>query len=159
MTLVQRAIGLPVWRGAALGMARRVGGVRRLSALPPHSFLPMPALSPTMTQGNLAAWKKAEGEEINVGDVIAEVETDKATVDYEAVDEGFVAKLLVSEGCVPHAAKYPLARLFFFAARFSLPGASSPPGGSAPDAASAGCSRRTQGARRAGWREHRDRRR
>ena len=62
---------------------------RCLSTLPPHSFLPMPALSPTMTSGNLAVWKKAEGEAIAVGDVIAEIETDKATVDYEAQDEGF----------------------------------------------------------------------
>ena len=72
---------------------------RRLSTLPPHSLLPMPALSPTMTSGNLASWKKAEGEKIEAGDVIAEVETDKATVDYEAVDEGFLAKILVQEGC------------------------------------------------------------
>lgn len=53
----------------------RVG--RRHLALPPYTELPMPALSPTMTSGNLASWKKAEGEEIAVGDVIAEVETDK----------------------------------------------------------------------------------
>ena len=69
----------------------------------------MPALSPTMTQGNLAAWKKAEGEEIAAGDVIAEVETDKATVDYEVVDDGIIAKLHVPAGApdiadgTPHA--------------------------------------------------------
>ena len=51
-----------------------------------------------MTSGNLAAWKKSEGDKIEVGDVIAEVETDKATVDYEAQDEGYVAKILVQEG-------------------------------------------------------------
>jgi len=51
-----------------------------------------------MTSGNLASWKKAEGEAIGVGDVIAEVETDKATVDYEAQDEGFLAKILMKEG-------------------------------------------------------------
>ena len=74
--------------------------VRRawMSSLPPHSFLPMPALSPTMTSGNLLAWKKAEGDAINVGDVIADVETDKAVVDYEAQDEGFLAKILIPEG-------------------------------------------------------------
>ena len=64
----------------AIGAAAR----RRLSSLPPHTLLPMPALSPTMTAGNLASWKVAEGGKIGVGDVIAEVETDKATVDYEA---------------------------------------------------------------------------
>ena len=73
---------------------------RRLSSLPPHSLLPMPALSPTMTSGNLASWKKAEGEAISVGDVIAEIETDKATVDYESQDEGFLAKILMKEGWV-----------------------------------------------------------
>ncbi|EOD33194.1 dihydrolipoamide acetyltransferase [Emiliania huxleyi CCMP1516] len=58
----------------------------------------MPALSPTMTQGNLVTWKKKEGDSIEAGDVIAEVETDKATVDYEAVDDGILAKILVPEG-------------------------------------------------------------
>ena len=69
----------------------------------------MPALSPTMTQGNLAAWKKAEGEEIAAGDVIAEVETDKATVDYEVVDDGIIAKILVPEGAQDIAVGTPLA--------------------------------------------------
>merc|ERR1719454_148952 len=85
--------------GARLSLAApSCTALRRLSSLPPHSFLPMPALSPTMTSGNLASWKKAEGEAINAGDVIAEVETDKATVDYEAVDDGFLAKIIVKEG-------------------------------------------------------------
>ena len=48
----------------------------------------MPALSPTMTEGNLAAWHKKEGEKVEIGDVIAEIETDKATMEVEAVDEG-----------------------------------------------------------------------
>ena len=87
-----------------IARAPALASCRALSALPPHSLLPMPALSPTMTAGNIASWKKAEGDEIAVGDVIAEVETDKATVDYEAQDEGFVAKILVPEGCVLPAA-------------------------------------------------------
>ena len=58
----------------------------------------MPALSPTMTDGNLAKWLKAEGEAIAIGDVIAEIETDKATMEVEAVDEGVLAKILVPEG-------------------------------------------------------------
>ena len=73
-------------------------GARRMLALPSHTILPMPALSPTMTTGDLAAWKLKEGDAINAGDVIAEVQTDKATVDYEAVDDGFLAKILVPEG-------------------------------------------------------------
>ena len=58
----------------------------------------MPALSPTMEEGNLAKWLVKEGDDVTAGDVIAEIETDKATMEVEAVDEGTVAKLLVAEG-------------------------------------------------------------
>src|SRR5512147_2678528 len=58
----------------------------------------MPALSPTMEKGNLARWLKKEGEKVKPGDVIAEIETDKATMEYEAVDEGTLAKIVVPEG-------------------------------------------------------------
>ncbi len=58
----------------------------------------MPALSPTMTEGNLAKWVKKEGEKISAGEVIAEIETDKATMEVEAVDEGIIAKILIPEG-------------------------------------------------------------
>ncbi len=58
----------------------------------------MPALSPTMEEGNLAKWLVKEGDTVSAGDVIAEIETDKATMEVEAVDEGVVAKLLVAEG-------------------------------------------------------------
>ncbi|MEK9684260.1 MAG: pyruvate dehydrogenase complex E1 component subunit beta [Rhodospirillaceae bacterium] len=58
----------------------------------------MPALSPTMTEGNLAKWLKNEGDPIEVGDVIAEIETDKATMEVEAIDEGVLGKILVEEG-------------------------------------------------------------
>lgn len=58
----------------------------------------MPALSPTMTEGKLAKWLKSEGDEVVAGDVIAEIETDKATMEVEAVDEGVLAKILVAEG-------------------------------------------------------------
>src|SRR5476651_2461208 len=58
----------------------------------------MPALSPTMEKGNLARWLKKEGDKIKSGDVIAEIETDKATMEYEAVDEGTLAKIVVAEG-------------------------------------------------------------
>ncbi len=60
----------------------------------------MPALSPTMEKGNLARWLKKEGDRIKSGDVLAEVETDKATMEVEAVDEGVLAKILVPEGTV-----------------------------------------------------------
>ena len=58
----------------------------------------MPALSPTMEKGNLAKWLKKEGDRVKPGDVIAEIETDKATMEYEAVDEGTLAKIVVPEG-------------------------------------------------------------
>src|SRR5271169_3663000 len=58
----------------------------------------MPALSPTMEKGNLAKWLKKEGEAVKTGDIIAEIETDKATMEYEAVDDGVMAKIVVPEG-------------------------------------------------------------
>jgi len=58
----------------------------------------MPALSPTMEKGNLARWMKKEGDKVRSGDVIAEIETDKATMEYEAVDDGTLAKIVVPEG-------------------------------------------------------------
>ncbi|NNM55990.1 pyruvate dehydrogenase complex dihydrolipoamide acetyltransferase [Acidocella sp.] len=58
----------------------------------------MPALSPTMTTGKLAKWLKKEGDEVKSGDILAEIETDKATMEVEAVDEGFIAKILVPDG-------------------------------------------------------------
>ncbi|GAB5347517.1 pyruvate dehydrogenase complex E1 component subunit beta [Alteriqipengyuania sp. 357] len=60
--------------------------------------LKMPALSPTMEEGTLSKWLKSEGDKIEIGDIIAEIETDKATMEFEAVDEGTLAKILVEEG-------------------------------------------------------------
>ena len=58
----------------------------------------MPALSPTMEKGNLAKWLKKEGDTVKAGDVIAEIETDKATMEYESIDDGVLAKIVVPEG-------------------------------------------------------------
>jgi pyruvate/2-oxoglutarate dehydrogenase complex dihydrolipoamide acyltransferase (E2) component len=58
----------------------------------------MPALSPTMEEGTLAKWLVKEGDTISSGDIIAEIETDKATMEFEAVDEGIMGKILVAEG-------------------------------------------------------------
>ena len=71
----------------------------------------MPALSPTMTEGTLARWVKAEGDSISAGDVIAEIETDKATMEVEAVDEGTLGKILVAEGSENVAVNAPIAVL------------------------------------------------
>ncbi len=71
----------------------------------------MPALSPTMEKGNLAKWLKKEGDTVKSGDVIAEIETDKATMEVEAVDEGTLGKILVAEGTADVAVNTPIAVL------------------------------------------------
>ncbi|BBF93186.1 pyruvate dehydrogenase complex E1 component subunit beta [Blastochloris tepida] len=71
----------------------------------------MPALSPTMEKGNLAKWLKKEGDRVKSGDVIAEIETDKATLEVEAADEGVMGRLLVPEGTQDIAVNTPIARL------------------------------------------------
>ena len=71
----------------------------------------MPALSPTMTEGNLAKWVKKEGDAVHSGDVLAEIETDKATMEVEAVDDGRVGKILVPEGTQGVKVNQPIALL------------------------------------------------
>jgi pyruvate dehydrogenase E2 component (dihydrolipoamide acetyltransferase) len=71
----------------------------------------MPALSPTMTEGNLAKWLKKEGDEVHSGDVLAEIETDKATMEFEAVDEGRIGRILVPEGTQGVKVNEPIAVL------------------------------------------------
>src|SRR5580698_6868442 len=71
----------------------------------------MPALSPTMKEGTLAKWHVKVGDEVHSGDVIAEIETDKATMEVEAVDEGVVEELLVPEGTEEVKVNTPIARL------------------------------------------------
>ena len=73
--------------------------------------LRMPALSPTMTEGNLAKWVKKEGDQVRSGDVIAEIETDKATMEVEAVDEGILGRILVPEGSEAVKVNTPIAVL------------------------------------------------
>jgi len=69
-----------------------------MSDLPEHVVFGMPALSPTMEVGTLSSWKVAEGESFAAGDSIAEIETDKATIDFEAQDDGIIAKQLIDPG-------------------------------------------------------------
>src|SRR5450756_1773772 len=71
----------------------------------------MPALSPTMEKGNLSKWLKKEGEAIKSGDVIAEIETDKATMEVEATDEGILGKILIAEGTADVAVNTPIATI------------------------------------------------
>ena len=71
----------------------------------------MPALSPTMEEGTLAKWLVKEGDSISAGDILAEIETDKATMEFEAVDEGIIGKILVSEGSEGIKVNSPIAIL------------------------------------------------
>ncbi|XP_010503951.1 PREDICTED: dihydrolipoyllysine-residue acetyltransferase component 1 of pyruvate dehydrogenase complex, mitochondrial [Camelina sativa] len=83
--------------------------IQPASDLPPHVVLEMPALSPTMNQGNIAKWWKKEGDKIEVGDVIGEIETDKATLEFECLEEGYLAKILLPEGSKDVAVGKPIA--------------------------------------------------
>src|SRR5215468_4454267 len=71
----------------------------------------MPALSPTMEQGKLAKWLKKEGDKVSSGDAIAEIETDKATMEVEAVDEGIIGKIVIPAGTEGVAVNTPIAFL------------------------------------------------
>ena len=71
----------------------------------------MPALSPTMEEGTLAKWLVKEGDAVKSGQILAEIETDKATMEFEAVDEGIVGKLLVAEGTAGVKVNTPIAML------------------------------------------------
>ena len=71
----------------------------------------MPALSPTMTEGTLAKWLKKEGDMVKSGDILAEIETDKATMEFEAVDEGKLGKIIVPAGTEGVAVNSPIAVL------------------------------------------------
>ncbi|XP_053125222.1 dihydrolipoyllysine-residue acetyltransferase component of pyruvate dehydrogenase complex, mitochondrial isoform X2 [Hemicordylus capensis] len=76
----------------------RLQPARHWCSHPPHQKVPLPALSPTMQMGTIARWEKKEGDKIMEGDLIAEVETDKATVGFESLEECYLAKILVAEG-------------------------------------------------------------
>src|SRR3984885_13813875 len=71
----------------------------------------MPALSPTMEKGNLSKWLKKEGDPVKTGDVIAEIETDKATMEVEAIDDGTIGQILVPEGTNDVAVNTPIAMI------------------------------------------------
>ncbi|NWZ72316.1 ODP2 dehydrogenase, partial [Acrocephalus arundinaceus] len=113
----RRALGVGAGAGAGAGPARRGPAwgssvprpllpppawprlvPRRCCSLPAHQKVALPALSPTMQMGTIARWEKKEGDKINEGDLIAEVETDKATVGFESLEECYLAKILVPEG-------------------------------------------------------------
>jgi pyruvate dehydrogenase E2 component (dihydrolipoamide acetyltransferase) len=97
----------------------------------------MPALSPTMTEGNLAKWLKAEGDTIKAGDVIAEIETDKATMEVEAADEGRLGRIVVPAGTEAVKVGAPIALLLEEgegAEALNAPASATPPAPAAPEA-------------------------
>ncbi len=85
--------------------------------------LKMPALSPTMEEGTLAKWLVKEGDDVKSGDILAEIETDKATMEFEAVDEGKIAKILVPEGTDGVKVGQPIALLAEDGEQVSAPAA------------------------------------
>src|SRR5271169_4472262 len=100
----------------------------------------MPALSPTMTEGKIARWVKSEGDTVKAGDVLAEIETDKATMEMEAVDEGVLAKIVIPEGTDHVAVNTPIALIAendedigAAVARPPMPAPTQQPTASAPD--------------------------
>jgi pyruvate dehydrogenase E1 component beta subunit len=94
--------------------------------------LKMPALSPTMEEGTLAKWLVKEGDEVKSGDILAEIETDKATMEFEAVDEGTIAKILVAEGTDEVKVGTVIALIAGEGEQASAPAASAPAAAEAP---------------------------
>ncbi|CAO3629670.1 unnamed protein product [Cunninghamella blakesleeana] len=80
-------------------------------SFPSHNVIAMPALSPTMTQGGIGAWQKKVGDEVQPGDVLVEIETDKAQMDFECQEEGFLAKILTDTGAKDITVGKPIAIL------------------------------------------------
>jgi len=101
--------------------------------------LKMPALSPTMEEGTLAKWLVKEGDEVKSGDILAEIETDKATMEFEAVDEGKIAKILVPEGTDGVKVGQPIALLAADGEQVSEMPATAPPAAPAPPSRSDSC--------------------
>ncbi|XP_031407607.1 dihydrolipoyllysine-residue acetyltransferase component 1 of pyruvate dehydrogenase complex, mitochondrial isoform X2 [Punica granatum] len=109
---VSRSSSFPISTGACDNLLKHKLqiGVRFFSAGDvPHTVLGMPALSPTMNQGNIAKWRKKEGDKIEVGDVLCEIETDKATLEFESLEEGHLAKILAPEGSKDVSVGQPIA--------------------------------------------------
>ncbi|KDO65142.1 hypothetical protein CISIN_1g008996mg [Citrus sinensis] len=100
---VARKAGSPIAgsflnRGFACSKVHLKRGFSSDSGLPPHQEIGMPSLSPTMQEGNIARWLKKEGDKVSPGEVLCEVETDKATVEMECMEEGYLAKIVKGDG-------------------------------------------------------------
>lgn len=76
----------------------RITSIRFYADLPDHLKVPLPALSPTMETGTIVSWAKKEGDKLNEGDLLCEIETDKATMGFETPEEGYLAKIIAPAG-------------------------------------------------------------
>ncbi|KAL1218938.1 Dihydrolipoyllysine-residue acetyltransferase component 3 of pyruvate dehydrogenase complex [Cardamine amara subsp. amara] len=97
-TTLSSTMGRPIFGKEFSCSMQSVRGFSSGSDLPPHQEIGMPSLSPTMTEGNIARWLKKEGDKVAPGEVLCEVETDKATVEMECMEEGYLAKIVKAEG-------------------------------------------------------------
>ncbi|XP_019089781.1 PREDICTED: uncharacterized protein LOC104732699 isoform X2 [Camelina sativa] len=97
-TYLSSAMGRPMFGKDFSCSMQSARGFSSGSDLPPHQEIGMPSLSPTMTEGNIARWLKKEGDKVAPGEVLCEVETDKATVEMECMEEGYLAKIVKEEG-------------------------------------------------------------
>ncbi|XP_045515255.1 dihydrolipoyllysine-residue acetyltransferase component of pyruvate dehydrogenase complex, mitochondrial isoform X4 [Pieris brassicae] len=119
--------------------------VRHYSDLPPHNKVNLPALSPTMENGSIVSWEKKEGDKLNEGDLLCEIETDKATMGFETPEEGYLAKILITAGtkgvpvgkllCIIVENQADVAAFKDFKDDSAAPSAASPPAAPAPAAA------------------------
>lgn len=98
LTLIGQAMPALPFRSAMSPVPRSVRAFSAAAAFPGHQVLPMPSLSPTMTQGQVSAWKMKEGDEVSAGDILCDIQTDKATMEMESMEDGFLAKILVPAG-------------------------------------------------------------
>ena len=91
-------------------MANAMSNLRFMSSsdLPPHEVVKLPALSPTMEQGTIVTWEKKVGDQLSEGDLLCEIETDKATMGFETPEEGYLAKILIQAGTKDIAIGKPL---------------------------------------------------
>lgn len=114
---LRRRVLAPTHNALRVGFTSRL--VRHYASFPDHQVIKMPALSPTMQAGNIGAWQKKAGDSIAPGDVLVEIETDKAQMDFEFQEEGVIAKLLKESGDKDVAVGS--VSLIFFPARAAPP--------------------------------------
>lgn len=90
--------GAKVGATAVLNQRLQARSFAAAAALPSHQILPMPSLSPTMTEGSISEWKKNVGDKVSAGDILCDIQTDKATMEMESMEDGYLAKILVPAG-------------------------------------------------------------